>query len=188
MELTPDHSRRLEQLVRTGTVYAVDYSNANAPRVRVQSGGLKTDWLSVANGRCGAVQEWNPLTVGEQVAFISASGETANGIIIGSIPSDAKPVPSTDPEARVIRYPDGATISYHSGTGTLTASGVKSAHIQAADTCVIDCPEVTATGNLTLQGNLTVQGETQVQSLQVAGESQFQGLAAFLGGTEGDRV
>ena len=172
METTPDHARRIESLVRTGTVSEVD-----GKRVRIKTGGNETDWLPWPATSAGHARTWNPPKVGEQVTLLAESGELSTARIVPGLNSDDIEPPSTGPNTPTTTYPDGATIAYNWETGTLTATGIQSATIQASGSCTVDCPEVTATGNLTVQGNLTIQGT-----------ADFTGLATFNGGTMGDRV
>jgi len=172
MDAIPDQARRIESLTRTGTVAEVD-----GGRVRIRSGGITTDWLPWPSGQAGHVRAWVPPKIGEQVTLLAESGELGTARILPGLPSDDHPPPNTDPTTPTTTYPDGATIAYNWRTGALTATGIQSAMIQAANACTVDCPEVTATGNLTIQGNLSVQGN-----------ADFTGLATFNGGTAGDRV
>jgi phage baseplate assembly protein V len=105
--------RRLLNMVRVGTITAVDPANG---RARVTFGGeTESAWLPFTGGRVGGAKVWTPPTVGEQVVVMSPSGDTAQGIISGSIASDSNPAPSGDGGAVVLKL--GAT------TVTVTASG-----------------------------------------------------------------
>ena len=138
-------SRRLENLIRIGIVAEVDHA---ARRVRVDSGGLQTDWLKWCAGRAGATRTWSPPTVGEQVMILSPSGELANGIVMPSIYSDSLDTPSDDSNLHIAEFPDGARITYNHATGALTASGIQTATIQAEQRVTIDCPATRITGTL----------------------------------------
>lgn len=90
-----DQDRRLHGLIRVGTVQEVDPETAKA---RVTFGAdTKSAWIPWA-GRAGVIDEWSPPAVGEQVTIIAPGGDTAQGIIIGSTPSDANPKRSQDGE------------------------------------------------------------------------------------------
>ena len=75
-------SRRLESVVRLGTVEAVDYP---AARARVKSGGLLTTWLPWAGLAAGEVRHWRPPSVGEQVLVLSPSGSPESGVIVAGL-------------------------------------------------------------------------------------------------------
>lgn len=177
MHQQADISRRLESLIRLGTVAQVDESIA---RCRIQSGNLLTDWLPWLAVRAGQTKAWNPPTEGEQVILLSPSGETAAGVALVGLYSDANPAPSDSAALHIVVYPNGARITYDHEAGALTATGIKSALIDAADSITakagqdihaqagasvtvqaqritLDAPQTTVTGLLTVQGLLTYQ-------------------------------
>ncbi|KIC14059.1 phage baseplate assembly protein V [Leisingera sp. ANG-Vp] len=78
-----------EGIVRFGVVTAVD---AAAARAKVTFGGeSESGWIPWKAERAGAVTIWAPVSVGEQVIVVSESGDTANGIIMGSAFSQQNP-------------------------------------------------------------------------------------------------
>lgn len=149
-----ENSRLIANLIRVGTVFAVDHKKR---RCRFKSGKLETQWVKWITLRAGTTGTWNPPTVGEQGILFSPSGCTENGIVLVGIESDANPSPSTDPNKDHTRYPDGAVIEYDHAAGALKATGIKTALVQASDHCTIDCPENTITGNTRIEGTLTVE-------------------------------
>ncbi|GLR13261.1 phage baseplate assembly protein [Chitinimonas prasina] len=171
MDPTAELARRLESLIRTGTIQAVDHP---ARRCRVQTGQLLTDWLPWLEDRAGDTGTWNPPTVGEQVVLLCPSGDPATGIVLLGLPSDAKPTPDSSPDTHVTVYPDGARICYDHALGALTATGIKTALVDAADSIAakagktitaqagtlvtIDAPNTVVTGNLLVQKTLTYMG------------------------------
>ncbi len=132
-----DLLRRLENLLRPGTIHAVDHASA---RVRVASGGLLTDWLPWFERRAGNVRTWSPPSVGEQCLVLSPGGDPANGMVLVGIASDEHPAPSTHPNIERTHYPDGTTVEYD----------------HAAHTLRIDAPLVHITGEAVIQGPVTV--------------------------------
>lgn len=149
-----DLSRRLESLIRTGTISEVRYKPL---RVRVASGGLTSNWLACITFRAGSTLDWDPPTVNEQCVIFSPSGDPALGLVLVGLNSDSIPAPSESPDECLRVYPDGARILYNHKTGALTVSGIKTALLQAAEKCVIDCPKVETTGDLLVKGKLTVE-------------------------------
>lgn len=118
-------ARLLENLIRLGTIAAVDHGDPaqqQPPRVRVQTGTLLTAWLPWLTPRAGADRQWNPPTVGEQVILLSPSGQLANGVAITGLFSDL--IPANGERAALHRstYRDGAVIEYDSAAHKLTAS------------------------------------------------------------------
>lgn len=157
-----DISRRLESLIRLGTIAQVDHAKG---RVRVKSGGLVSHWLPWLTLRAGTTREWDPPTVDEQCVLLSPSGEPTTGIVLLGLFSSANPAPSTSPDDHVRIYPDGARISYNHATGALAATGIQTALLQASTHVTVDCPHSTFTGDVTINGDLTVDGQTLLKSL-----------------------
>jgi len=156
-----DLIRRIENLVRMGTVAEVDLDGA---RCRVQSGRLTTDWLYWYSIRSGAVSRWSPPTVGEQCIVLSPGGDTVAGLVIYGFSSDANPASGNQASVDSTTYADGAVISYDQATqkltATLPASG--SAEITApqqikltSQHIVLEAAQTDITGLLTVQGLLT---------------------------------
>lgn len=172
-----DINRRLESLIRLGTIAQVDHAKA---RVRVQSGKLTTEWLPWLTVRAGTTTEWDPPTVGEQCLLISTSGETTTGFVLLGLFSDANPAPSSSPNEHVRLYPDGARISYNHATGELSITGIKTATVQADEHVTVDCPESTFTGNVLIKGKLTVLGDALFKA-----RATVQKLFSYLAGMSG---
>lgn len=83
--------RKLENLIRRGTVHAVRGKPAG---VRVQSGDNITDWLPWLTVRAGGVdggRMWDAPVVGEQVVVLSQGGDLAQGVVLLGLASDAMP-------------------------------------------------------------------------------------------------
>lgn len=145
-------SRRLENLIRIGTIHSVDHA---AKRCRVQSGKLVTQWLGWMEQRAGETTTWNPPTIGEQCAVFSPSGELANGIVFYGIPSDQIDTPSHAPEQHVIKFPDGAVFSYDHAASHLEISGINTASIIASESITHDTPLTHITGQCIIDDLLT---------------------------------
>lgn len=146
--------RLLSNLIRIGTVFAVDLS-ARPAKVRVSTGGLQTDWLQWRETRAGSTTTWNPPTTGEQVIILCPGGDPAAGIVLAGLNSDAIPAPSDSPDEHVTVYPDGARIAYNHSAGALTATGITTLTAEVADTSTLKCPEIKLDGNVTVTGLLT---------------------------------
>ncbi len=145
-------SRRLENLIRFGTVHSVDHTEK---RCRVQSGALVTQWLRWMEHRAGETTTWDPPTIGEQCVILSPSGEPAGGVVLYGMPSDEIDTPSHDPVKHVIRFPDGATFTYSHATSHLSISGIRTAEIVASESVTLDTPLTHCTGKLTADDLLT---------------------------------
>lgn len=145
-------SRRLENIIRIGTVLAVDH---DAVRCRVQSGKLETEWLRWHTPRAGATRTWDPPTVGEQAVVLSPSGELGNGVVFYGFNSDAHPAPSSSPAKHVVEFPDGATFFYDHAAGHLEITGIKTATVRASEEITLDTPHTHCTGKFTTDDLLT---------------------------------
>ena len=162
MDKTADHARRLESVIRQGTIAEIDYQNA---RVRVLSGELTTDWLPWHTGGAGGVKQWQPPSLGEQVIVLSPSGETGAGTVLGGLYSTANGSPSLSGDEIKTVYPDGSSTTYNHATGALVATGIKSVAVTSADTVTFNCPSVTlnseavhVTGTLTADVDVIANG------------------------------
>jgi len=115
-----DQERRLQGVVRLGTVVEVDPA---AARARVSLGGeAVSGWVPFTAIRAGGLNAWAPVTVGEQVVMVSPGGDTAQGVIIGSLPSGGNAAPSRDGGA--FRFEIGATsITLTGGSLVLESNG-----------------------------------------------------------------
>lgn len=145
-------SRMLENLIRIGTISAVDHG---AALCRVDSGELESEWVPWVERRTGNTRTWDPPTVGEQVVLLSPSGEPAGGVALRGLYRDTHPAPSASPSEHVITYPDGARMAYDHVSGALTVTGIQTATIQAAVSVTLDTPLTHCTGKLTVDDLLT---------------------------------
>lgn len=159
-----DLQRRLENIVRTGTVEAVDLSNAAAPRIRVRDGVLLTAWLPFGTANAGSTRTWNPPSVGEQVVMLSPSGDLAAAVVVCGLFCAANPAPSTNPNEHITTFPDGARMKYNDKTGALVFEGMKTVLFKASASITLDAPQVTATDKLTSNGALTSKGPFTYQA------------------------
>ncbi len=122
--------RRLHGLVRVGTVLQVDASKA---RAKVALGGEAVSAWVPWIGRAGTVSEWSPLAAGEQVAVLSPGGDTAQGVILGSLFSSDNPAKSQDGGewrielggSHISMTGEAITLSSNGSTLTLDASGIR---------------------------------------------------------------
>lgn len=158
--------RLLSNIIRTGIISEVDEKSW---RVRVRSGELETGWLRWNTTRAGAFNVWLPPSPGEQVVIACIGGNPETAMIIGSLWSDAIPAPGKSLKEIVVSAPDGAVFRYDAAAGALSASGMKTATLQASVSVTLDAPVVectdllrTATLDVTkggkMSGNITHSG------------------------------
>ena len=158
--------RLLSNIIRTGIISEVDEKSW---RVRVRSGELETGWLRWNTTRAGAFNVWLPPSPGEQVVIACIGGNPETAMIIGSLWSDANPAPGKSLKETVVTAPDGAVFRYDADAGALSATGIRTATIQAGTGVTLDTPTVTCTNHLktatfevteggTLSGNISHSG------------------------------
>jgi len=149
-----DLIRLISNLLRVGFVAEIDL---DAPRVRVQTGDNLTDWIDWKVQRAGTSLTWDPPTEGEQVLLVCPEGELAGAIVLMSLYSDDHAAPSNSPNKHLRLYPDGARIEYDFSTGALTATGIKTARVQASVSTEFDCPLTTFKGKVVVEDLLSYQ-------------------------------
>jgi phage baseplate assembly protein V len=132
--------RLLCNLVRTGVVAEIDLARQ---RCRVTSGKLTTDWIPWLASRAGKSRTWWAPSVGEQVILLAIGGELDTAFVLPAVYSDDFPAPSASAEALHMTFSDGAVIEYEPETGALSATGIKSADIQASDSITAESKQVT---------------------------------------------
>jgi len=145
MAETADIQRLIGDLAREGTIVSIDL-DAGTARVRFAEELTTGDipWLA---SRAGSTRTWSPPAIGEQVVVLAPEADTARGMIIGSLSSDAHPHPAND-ASTLTEYEDGARIGYDPRSHALTAI------LPSGATVRID-----ADGGLSFKGDLTVDGD-----------------------------
>lgn len=95
-----ERDRQLQNLIRVGTVAEV---NPAQGRARVSFGAAKSAWIQFTAQRSGGVAMFSPPSVGEQVIVASPGGDTAQAVIVGSLPSTDNPAPGTAADSWVVK-------------------------------------------------------------------------------------
>lgn len=191
MDATAELSRRLESLIRSGTISAVDHGKALC---RVHTGQLETDWLPWLESRTGETRSWNPPTVGEQVVLLCPSGDPASGFVLLGLYADAKPAPDSNPATHTVVFPDGARICYDHALGALSATGIKTALVDASNSITAKADKsihaqagqsITAEAgdSITLKAGQTIT--LDAPNTVITGNALVQKLFTFLGGMAG---
>ncbi len=109
--------RRIENVVRVGTIVSADYGAATAT-VRI-AGNVTAPrpWLTL---RAGGDRSWWAPETGEQVMLFSPSGDLAQSVILPAIYSDAAPAPATSADVSRQVYADGFVIEHDRATKRTT--------------------------------------------------------------------
>lgn len=124
-----DHSRRMSNVARYGTVAEADYTGATAGfpaiRVQLQDGEILTDWVPWFSPRAGKDRVWDPPEVGEVVMMLAPSGELANGVAIPGLFSNGN---ANGDRAGLQRrtYDDGTVVEYDRQAHKLTIDATAS--------------------------------------------------------------
>ncbi|MEA9389562.1 phage baseplate assembly protein V [Acerihabitans sp. TG2] len=139
-----DALRLLRNLIRIGTVAAVDLDNGLC---RVDTGDNTTNWLHWLTARAGRTRTWWAPSVGEQVILLALGGELDTAFVLPGVFSDDFPAPSASADAVHLSFPDGAVIEYEPLTGALLATGIKTATVNAADSVAVTSPLITCTAS-----------------------------------------
>lgn len=103
-----DLKRRVANMVVIGKISHVDHKNA---RYRVKTGDLISDWIPDTQARAGKTRSYEGRDVGEQVIFVSSSGDLSQGVIVGSIHTDANQAADKGNIHKTL-YPDGTSLEY----------------------------------------------------------------------------
>jgi phage baseplate assembly protein V len=180
-------NRLLLNLIRKGTVLAVDHANELC---RVECGEIQTNWIHWISFAAGETRDWNPPTPGEQVLVLSPGGDMADAVALRGITTEDIPAPSHSPSTHTRAYPDGARIEYdhdaHSLTATLPAGAtvllqapvsvtVKTANatVEADKVLVksteitLDAGKTTCTGSLDVKGDVTSGGDVKASGISL---------------------
>lgn len=159
MENLTDLIRRLENLLRAGTIADID---PEAPRCRVKTGGLVTGWLPFFAPRAGTDSEWDPPSKGEQCLVLSPSGNPATGFVLFGIFSDQFPSPDNKLSRRRRKYRDGAIVDYDTETHTLTATLPEGGKV-----------ELIVPSGLKIKGDVDIDGLVNVTKDVLAGAQKI---------------
>lgn len=117
---TAEINRRIENLLRLGTIHEVDHQTY---RLRVKTGDLITDWLPWPADIGHNYKRWRPLRVGTQVILGSISGECEQALIIGMLYTQSLDPPSTDEDKDLIMFDDGSSLEHRSGNLNIISAG-----------------------------------------------------------------
>jgi phage baseplate assembly protein V len=149
---TADLNRRIESLIRLGTIDQVDHA---ARKLRVKTGGLLTGWLPWPAEVGRNYRRWRPLRTGTQVVLGCPSGDPAQAVIIQILYTSALDAPSTSPSLDLILFDDGTLIEYDSNTQHLNVECMGDVTVKTPTLVTIDSPQTTVKGKLTVEGLLT---------------------------------
>lgn len=161
--------QQIKNIVKRGSVHSVQ---ASPPRCRVTFGtdpvnGNQhiSDWLLWWAPSDSERTEWNMPAINAPVIVISEGGVLKNGVVYPlGITDNQTPAGSTASE-HVIRYSDGAQISYDSSSHTLNYSGVEGGiiNVSALGPITINATDITVNAdnvNAVIKEKLSASAET----------------------------
>jgi phage baseplate assembly protein V len=147
MARTADPEQLTGEMIQLGTVASVDHGAATCT---VQLGDLVTGDLPWFAGRAGRVRIWSPPSAGEQCAVLAPEGDLVGGIVILGLFSAANPPPSSDPDAVLFEFDDGAMLSYNLATHALDVT------LPGGSTATVTADDLTINANVRINGKLDV--------------------------------
>lgn len=176
---TADTNRRIENLLRLGTIAEVDFA---AKQIRVQSGELLTNWLPWPCEIGRNFTRWRPLRVGAQVILGCVSGEPEQAVILGMLYSSALDAPSTNEAIDLIQFDDSSYINHNSSDNTTHLHSIGQLSLSS------DAPiTITTTQPISVNGeNVDITGSSEVtiksQQITLSGSVSIAGAVSQRGG------
>ncbi len=116
MTTTAELNRRLENLIRLGTIAEVNHA---ARTLRVKCGDLLTNWLPWPADIGRNYRRWRPLRKDTQVVLACPSGDLAQAVIVQILYTNTLTAPNVDPDVDLIQFEDGSYIEHNASANTL---------------------------------------------------------------------
>ena len=158
--MSADLNRRLENLIRFGTIKTINPSKP-IPRVIVNLGDIDTPEIRCLNVRSGADTTWDMPSVGEECMVISPCGDIGpTSFVLYGFYNDDHPAPSDDLNKKIRMFADGCVIAYDIKSHELSAvlpTGGK-ANIVA---------DVTVTGTLHVTKDITTDADVTAGNISL---------------------
>jgi phage baseplate assembly protein V len=118
-EQAAEADRRIENLLLTGKVIEVDPPSGKA---RVKCGDVETQLIPWMTPRAASDHSWWPLQVGEWVMIGAPSGDLAQAVILGAVPTGKNP-PYGAADTFRLSFEGGSYIEFAGGNITIHATG-----------------------------------------------------------------
>ncbi|MFK7212879.1 phage baseplate assembly protein V [Acinetobacter baumannii] len=166
--MNADANRRLENIVRFGTVKTINPSKP-IPRVIVNLGDIETPEIRCLNIRSGDDSTWDMPSTNEECVVISPCGDIGpTSFVLYGFYNDDHPAPSDDLNKKIRMFADGCVIAYDVSSHHLSAV------LPSGGTAVLTADGgVTVNGDTTINGNLQVNGSTAMTGNNTVGGSQL---------------
>lgn len=172
--MSADLNRRLENLIRFGTIKTINPSKP-IPRVIVNLDDIDTPEIRCLNMRSGDDSTWDMPSIGEECVVVSPCGDIGpTSFVLYGFYNDDHPAPSDDLNQKIRMFSDGCVIAYdvsaHHLSAILPGGGTA---VLTADGGVTVNGNTTINGDLTLNGNQTTNGSTVITGNHSVGGSQL---------------
>lgn len=119
--MNADANRRLENIVRFGTVKTINPSKP-IPRVIVNLGDIETPEIRCLNIRSGDDSTWDMPSTNEECVVISPCGDIGpTSFVLYGFYNDDHPAPSDDLNKKIRMFADGCVIAYDVAAHHLSA-------------------------------------------------------------------
>ena len=166
--MNADTNRRLENIVRFGTIKTINPSKP-IPRVIVNLGDIETPEIRCLNIRSGDDATWDMPSANEECVVISPCGDIGpTSFVLYGFYNDDHPAPSDDLNKKIRMFADGCVIAYDIADHHLSAV------LPSGGTAVLTADGgVTVNGDTTINGNLQVNGSTAMTGNNTVGGSQL---------------
>lgn len=132
--------RRLENVVRTGTIAEVRHGRP--ARCRVRCGNITTNWIPWVAGRAAgsAASVWWPPKVGEQCLMLAPGGDLLNAMALPGAYSDKNPQGHDNPD--LFRMDWGVGYMEHDAkTGTFTLETEQNVNLRVMTSAIRITPK-----------------------------------------------
>ncbi len=167
--------RRLNNIIIRSSAIKTESGQAS---IRVADGsGFESGSVEYFQGRAGKNATWSPIDEGEQGLLFCPSGDPAQAVFLGGLPSKASPAISGNQNEQRTNFGDGSFMSYDRSSNSAILNLGQNANITIIKTDWAG--DVNITGNVKIDGLLTVTKNTNIQqNLTVGGGITFGGGAA----------
>lgn len=118
-EQAAEADRRIENMILSGKVIEVDPASGKA---RVQCGDVETQLIPWMAQRAASNHSWWPLQEGEWVLIGAPSGDLAQAVILGAIPTGKNP-PHGAADTFRLSFEGESYIEFSGGNITIHATG-----------------------------------------------------------------
>ncbi|MDU7561404.1 MAG: phage baseplate assembly protein V [Acinetobacter baumannii] len=149
--MNADDKRRLENIVRFGTIKTINPSKP-IPTVIVNLDDIDTPEIRCLNTRSGTDSTWDMPSINEECVVISPCGDIGpSSFVLYGFYNENNPAPSDDLNKKLRVFSDGCVIAYD------VAEHHLSAILPGGGTA-----ELTALGGITINGDTTINGNVNI--------------------------